>query len=124
MEESDRITLRLERDNLERLDAFLRENREYGSRSQLCRIALQRFLEDDRCGTDEVKLRIPRVLMDYVDALVNEGYFMSREHAVLRGIEAYFSRDRMMEIEAHKKEIGKATGKIFPVAGGDGVIQP
>ncbi len=124
MEESDRITLRLERENLEKIDAFLEENREFGSRSQLCRIALQQFLDQSRRTSDGINLRIPRVLMDYIDALVNEGYFLNREHAVLRSIEAYFSRDRMLEIEAHKKEIGKATGKVFPIAGGDEVIPP
>lgn len=122
MEEGDRITLRLERENLARIDEFLASHKEFGSRSQLCRAALQSFLDRARGSSDEISVRVPRVLLDYIDVLVNEGYFLSREHALLRSIEAFFSRDRVTEIAAHKREIDKAAGRVIQVAGGDEVI--
>ncbi len=124
MEENDRITLRLERENLAKIDAFIAANPQFGSRSHLCRIALQSFLEGREESEGGVRLKVPRVLMEYIDSLVDEGYFLDREHAVLRAVESYFSREKLKEINEHRKEIGKATGKIFPVAGGDGVIPP
>jgi Arc/MetJ-type ribon-helix-helix transcriptional regulator len=126
MDENERITLRLEKENLELIDAFLRENTSHGNRSQLVREAVQAYIQTLRTGGDTVTIRIPKYYLDLVDRLVVDGYFLSREHAIVRSIEDWFTRERVKEIQDHKQEVDKALGKVVSVSTGtkDGVIPP
>jgi len=126
MDENERITLRLEKENLELIDGFLKENTSYGNRSQLVREAVQAYIQTIRDGGNTVTIRIPRYYLDLVDRLVADGYFLSREHAIVRSIEEWFSRERVKEIQDHKQEVDKALGKVVSVSTGDknGVIPP
>lgn len=116
METEDRISLRLEKENLDLMDQFLKENPIYRSRSQLCREAVQAFIGSVTKGRDTVIIRIPRHYLELVDYLVAEGYFLSREHAIVRAVEEWFSKDRLKAIEEHRTEIDKTTKKIVSVA--------
>ena len=124
MDENERITLRLEKENLELIDAFLKENTSHGNRSQLVREAVQAYIQTIREGGDRVTIRIPRYYLDLIDRLVADGYILSREHAIVRSIEEWFTRERVKEIQDHKQEVDKATGKVVSVSTGDkdGVI--
>lgn len=126
MDENERITLRLEQKNIERIDRFLASNPLYKNRSQLCRDAVDAFIESETEGGNTVQIRVPRHYLELIDHLVADGYFLSREHAIVRAIEEWFDRERVKEIEEHRKEMGKATGKVMPVSTGgqDGVIPP
>ena len=126
MDENERITLRLEKENLELIDAFLKENRSFGSRSQLVRDAVQTFIQGLRGEGDTVSIRVPRYYLELIDRLVADGYFLSREHAIVRSIEEWFTRERVKEIQDHRQEIDKTTGKVVSVSDGakDGVIPP
>ena len=124
MDENERITLRLEKENLELIDAFLKQNTSHGNRSQLVREAVQSYIQTLREGGDTVTIRIPRYYLDLIDRLVADGYILSREHAIVRSIEEWFTRERVKEIQDHKQEVDKATGKVVSVSTGekDGVI--
>ena len=126
MDENERITLRLEKENLELLDGFLKENTSFGNRSQLVREAVQAYIQTIREGGDSITIRIPRYYLDLIDRLVADGYFLSREHAVVRSIEEWFTRERVKEIQDHRQEVDKVTGKVISVSTGDknGVIPP
>jgi Arc/MetJ-type ribon-helix-helix transcriptional regulator len=126
MDENERITLRLEKENLELIDAFLKQNTSHGNRSQLVREAVQAYILAIREGGDSITIRIPRYYLDLIDRLVADGYFLSREHAVVRSIEEWFTRERVKEIQDHKQEVDKMTGKVVSVSTGDkdGVIPP
>ena len=126
MDENERITLRLEKENLELIDGFLKENTSYGNRSQLVREAVQTYIQTVREGGNTMTLRIPRYYLDLIDRLVADGYFLSREHAIVRSIEEWFTRERVKEIQDHKQEVDKMTGKVVSVSTGDkdGVIPP
>ena len=126
MDENDRITLRLEQKNLELIDEFLASYPAYKNRSQLCRDAVQAFIESVTQGGNTVQIRVPRYYLDLIDHLVANGYFLSREHAIVRAIEEWFDRERVKEITEHRQEIDKTTGKVVPVSSGgqDGVIPP
>ncbi len=126
MDENERITLRLEKENLELIDAYLRENRAYESRSSLVRDAVQSFIQSLRGEGNSVTIHVPKYYLDLIDRLVADGYFLSREHAIVRSIEDGFTRERVKEIQDHRKEIDKTTGKVVSVSDGakDGVIPP
>ncbi len=126
MDENERITLRLEKENLELIDAFLKENKSYDSRSQLVRDAVQSFIQGLRGEGNTVSIRVPKYYLELIDRLVADGYFLSREHAIVRSIEEWFTRERVREIQDHRQEIDKTTGKVVSVSDGakDGVIPP
>ena len=126
MDENERITLRLEKENLELIDGFLKENTSYGNRSQLVREAVQAYIQTIREGGNAVTIRIPRYYLELIDRLVADGYFLSREHAIVRSVEEGFTRERVKEIQDHKQEVDKMTGKVVSVSTGDkdGVIPP
>ncbi len=126
MDDNERITLRLEKENLELIDLFLKENKSYDSRSQLVRDAVQSFIQGLRGEGNTVSIRVPKYYLDLIDRLVADGYFLSREHAIVRSIEEWFTRERVREIQDHRQEIDKTTGKVVSVSDGakDGVIPP
>ena len=126
MDDNERITLRLEKENLELIDSFLKENRSYDSRSQLVRDAVQSFIQSLRGEGNTVSLHVPKYYLELIDRLVADGYFLSREHAIVRSIEEWFTRERVKEIQDHRQEIDKTTGKVVSVSDGakDGVIPP
>ncbi len=115
METEERISLRLEKQNLDLMDQFLKENPSYRNRSQLCREAVQAFIEIVTKGGNTVTIRIPRHYLELVDYLVAEGYFLSREHAIVRAVEDWFSKDKIKTIEEHRMEMDKTTKKIVSV---------
>lgn len=115
MDTNDRITIRLEPELLTRMDALLEDSRAYGSRSQLCRVALDAFLETVEESSNRVAVEIPRAYLDFLDGLVEAGYFVSREEAARRLIEEGLSRDRVREIIEHRELMGRASGTLFPV---------
>ena len=119
MDENERITLRLEKENLELIDGFLKENTSHGNRSALVREAVQAYIQTIREGGNTITIRVPRYYLDLVDRLVADGYFLSREHAVVRSIEEWFTRERVKEIQDHKQEVDKAIGKVVSVSTGD-----
>jgi Arc/MetJ-type ribon-helix-helix transcriptional regulator len=115
METSDRITIRLEQEILARMDAFLQRTSRFGSRSHLCRVAVDQFLESVEGFSNRVTVEIPKAYLDFIDALVEKGYFISREQAVQRLVTEGLSKDRIGEILEHHETMGRAAGKIFPV---------
>src|SRR2546430_16184560 len=119
MDENERITLRLEKENLELIDGFLKENTSHGNRSQLVREAVQAYIQTIREGGDRVTIHVPRYYLDLIDRLVADGYLLNREHAIVRSIEEWFTRERVKEIQDHKQEVDKATGKVVSVSTGD-----
>ena len=108
------------------IDAFLKAKTGHGNRSQLVREAVQAYIQAIREGGDRITIRVPRYYLDLIDRLVAEGYFLSREHAVVRSVEDWFTRERVKEIQDHKQEVDKVTGKVVAVSTGekDGVIPP
>lgn len=115
MDRSDRITIRLEQEILARMEDFLRRNPRFRSRSQLCRIAVDEFLESAEGFSQKVTVEIPKAYLDFIDALVEKGYFLNREHGVQRLIEESLDEERVTAIIKHHETMGSASGKIFPV---------
>lgn len=115
MEGSDRITVRLEPEILARMDALLTKDSRYGSRSHLCRQAVSQLLEAEEGESTRVTAEVPRAYLDFIDALVERGYFVSRAEAVERLVKEGLSDDRLKGLIAHQETMGRAAGKLFPV---------
>jgi metal-responsive CopG/Arc/MetJ family transcriptional regulator len=94
---NERVTLRLGKKDLKEIDAFIKNNREFSSRSQLCRVAMQSFIGKGEKNECKVK------------------YALSRQHAITRCIEKYFSPEGVKELVEYKKAIGRMTGERIQV---------
>jgi metal-responsive CopG/Arc/MetJ family transcriptional regulator len=112
---NERVTLRLERDNLDRMDSFLKKTKEFSNRSQFLRVAVEAFIDRTEKGQEEVSVKIPAKYLGYIDALIRDDYLPSREYAVLRCIEEFFSPENVKRIDEHNKEMGVASGKEVAV---------
>jgi len=120
-DDNGRITLRLEKENLERIDAFLQSHKEsYRNRSQLCRDAVHTFIENVTQGGNTVSLRIPSKILESIDHLVSRGYFNDRQDAVVDIVREYFAQaETIKKFEAHRTELEKAKGERLEVKMGD-----
>jgi len=117
MDEDDngRITLRLEKENLRLIDAFLERNPQFRNRSQLARDAVQTFIENVTQGGNTVALKVPAKVLEVIDHLVSEGYFNDRQDAVVQALREHFDVARIKEFEEHKTELQKAKGERVEV---------
>ncbi len=120
-DENGRITLRLEKENLDRIDAFLQSHKEnYRNRSQLCRDAVQAFIESVTQGGNTVSLRIPSRILESIDHLVSRGYFNDRQDAIVDIVREYFAQAATIKrFEEHRAELEKAKGERLEVRMGD-----
>ncbi len=112
---NERITLRLEKENVDDIDSFLEANEEYRSRSELCRIALDRYIkerrEEEKPKGRPIRVRIPARYYELMESLVDEGYHTSVEAIINKLIMDHFTQERLKGLEALRTEMDKASGK-------------
>jgi len=116
---NERVTLRLEKDNLDRMDSFLQKSKDFSNRSQFLRVAVEAFIDRTEKTQEEITVKIPAKYLGYIDVLIKDGYFLSREYAVLRCIEEFLSPENVKRLDEHKKMMGVASGKEVSVDFGD-----
>ena len=107
-----RITLRMEPSHVERMDTFLDKTEDFDSRSQLCRAALENFIDLLERKGDEILVRLPPSFLELVDKFVEKGFFDSRSEAVSTELRNYFTKDVIAQITQDIEAIGKATDKL------------
>ncbi len=114
-----RITLRMEPSHVERIDDFIEKTDAFDSRSQLCRAALENYIDLLERKGDEILVRLPGSFLELIDKLVEKGYFDSRSEAVSAALRSYFTKDEVAKITQDIEAIGKATDRIPTVRVGD-----
>lgn len=104
--EGERITLRLEGEDLELIDDFIEGHPEISNRSQLARIALRAFIERDGgarvdgSGRGEIVLRVPPAVRSIMEGMVEDGYYNSAEDIVVECLRKEFlSRDNLEKVK-------------------------
>ena len=118
-DDNGRITLRLEKDNLQLIDEFLQVHPDYRNRSQLCRQAVQSFIESETQGGNTVSIKVPTRILEAIDHLVSDGYYNDREDAIVQALRDHFNAQRLKEFQETKKELQKAKGEHIEVKMGD-----
>ena len=113
MEPNDRVTLRLDKEMLRRVEAYIDEHG-FESRSQLLRSALEAYMAGVTAD-DRVAVRIPARFLGLIDHLVDEGHFLSREDALVYCVRSTLSKEKVTEIRDHHHAIGKMTGRTIDV---------
>ncbi|HKZ63880.1 MAG TPA: ribbon-helix-helix domain-containing protein [Thermoplasmata archaeon] len=114
-DENGRITLRLERENLALIDEFLEAHPAFRNRSQLCRDAVQSFIENVTQGGNTVAIKIPVRILEAIDHLVSDGYYNDREDAIVQALREHFNAAKLKEFQETKTELQKAKGEHIEV---------
>jgi Arc/MetJ-type ribon-helix-helix transcriptional regulator len=104
--EGERISLRLEGEDLELIDEFVEQHPEFSNRSQLTRRALRAFIERDGgarvpdFGKGEMVIKVPPAVRSIMDGMVEEGYYTSVEIIVEECLrERFVSKENLKKVE-------------------------
>lgn len=85
--ENERISLRLDPEDLRLLDDFITESNEFSNRSQVARTAIRAYI-DNRCSgsaertPNEVLVVLPPLALDTIQHLIEQGVYSSISEAV------------------------------------------
>ncbi|MEW5937215.1 MAG: ribbon-helix-helix protein, CopG family [Candidatus Thermoplasmatota archaeon] len=111
---NERVTIRLGREEIFRIDSAADELN--CSRSEFVRRAMNDFIERKKAEPAKVTVELTRLEQEYIDTLLEAGYYSSREHAVRKAVETYFTKRRMAEVLEDVKIMAEASGRALPFA--------
>lgn len=120
--ESERITIRLDADDLKLIDEFIANSNEFSNRSQLARAAVRAYIElrvggaDGNSKPNEMLVQIPPLVLETIRQLVAEGVYSSVSEAVADSARHEFLHKE--HVEGLKKDANQqGTGiKLIPGA--------
>ncbi|OGS43677.1 MAG: hypothetical protein A3K76_04480 [Euryarchaeota archaeon RBG_13_57_23] len=119
--ESERITIRLDADDLKLIDEFISNSNEFSNRSQLARTAVRAYIEM-RAGAgegtkgrpNEIVVQMPLLVLDTIRQLVSEGVYSSVSEAIADAARHEFLHEE--HVEGLKKDANEQRSgfKIVP----------
>ncbi|MGQ9588342.1 MAG: ribbon-helix-helix protein, CopG family [Thermoplasmata archaeon] len=120
--ESERITLRLDAEDLKLIDEFIASSNEFSNRSQLARAAIRAYIDMRAGGSEgttkpnEILVQVPPLVLDTIKQLVAEGVYSSISEAVADGARHEFLHEE--HIEGLKKDANqqRSAFKVVPGA--------
>lgn len=116
MDQGEKITLRISRENLDEIDEFLTRNPRYGSRSEFLRNVAIDFIAKTRVQMiqdgETVCIKLPASIDTWISTAVNKGIFNNINEAVGIIINDLDASGKLLEIiekrfelEEKKKEV-------------------
>ena len=108
--DGERISLRLEPEDLALIDDFVKQHPEFSNRSHLARIALRAFIDSDggsipKSDGNRVIVQLPARLRSIIEGQVEEGWFVSIDSAIEQALHAkYITATQRDEIKARSLE--------------------
>jgi Arc/MetJ-type ribon-helix-helix transcriptional regulator len=98
--DGERISLRLEPEDLELIDEFVAQHPEFSNRSHLARMALRAFIEKDdatisKSSNDRVAITISGRMRGVIEKLVEDKYYASVEQGIEFELHKIFLSKRM-----------------------------
>ncbi len=118
MEIDEKISVRFQKKELSELDGLV-EDLGYSSRSEFIRMAVVNQKENLKNLTS-IQVEIPPLILDYIDALVEKGYYRSRENALHMAIDHYFDHERIDSAMKAAKGMEQMTGRSIDVVKSSG----
>lgn len=119
--DGERITLRLEPEDLELIDEFVKKRPEFSNRSQLARLAIRAFIEGAQGSTASqergarVTIEVPRAVLHILNTMVKEGYYNSIGGAIEETIRKEFvAKEHLEEAKKRAHESHKSTVEYVP----------
>ncbi len=113
MEIDEKISVRFQKKELNELDGLV-EDLGYSSRSEFIRMAVVNQKENLKNLTS-IQVEVPPLVLDYIDTLVEKGYYRSRENALHMAIDHYFDHERIDSAMKAAKGMEQMTGRSIDV---------
>jgi Arc/MetJ-type ribon-helix-helix transcriptional regulator len=123
--DGERISLRLEPEDLELLDAFIEKHPEYSNRSNFARVALRSFIENlegqdtatpkNHSKKNMVTVEVPRMVHETIMDSVRAGMYNSPEDAVVECLRKHYikTEETLEAIKRAKLEAIKNTVQVL-----------
>lgn len=120
--EGERISLRLDAEDLRLIDDFIAKSNEFSNRSQLARAAVRAYIDMREGGSEgtsrpnELVVQLPPMVLETIRTLVAQGMYTSISEAVADGVRHHFLH--VEHVEELKKEANQQgnTFKLVPGA--------
>ena len=116
--ENERISLRLDPEDLRLLDDFITESNEFSNRSQVARASIRAYI-DNRCGgpaertPNEVLVVLPSLALDTIRHLIEQGVYSSISEAVADCTRHEFlNSGHLEELKRDANQIKKASMQL------------
>lgn len=121
--ENERITLRLDPEDLRLIDEFIATSNEFSNRSQLARAAIRAYVEA-RAGSvegtnrkpNEVVVQLPPLVLDTIAHLVAEGVYSSPSEAMADAARHQFLHSEHVETLKKDAVQQRSALKVVPKA--------
>jgi len=120
--EGERISLRLDPEDLRLIDEFIATSNEFSNRSQLARAALRAYVEMRDGGNEgttsrpnEIVVQIPPLVLETIRQLVAEGVYSSISEAVADSARHEFLHAE--HVQELKKDANQQKGALKVVPG-------
>ncbi len=119
--DGERISLRLESEDLEILDEFIERHPEYSNRSNLARVAIREYIETSdginpktrSLGEHEVIVKLPKALYNALSTLVDKGFFDSIGEVIVDCARKEYMNMNAAKTAAHEAQINNNTVEII-----------
>jgi Arc/MetJ-type ribon-helix-helix transcriptional regulator len=118
--DGERITLRLEPEDLELLDEFVKRRPEFSNRSQLARVAIRSFIDGAQDSpvseekTNRISVELPKAALHVIKVMIREGIYITPEDAVKDAVRKEFlPKEHLDEAKKRALEIRKNTLEIL-----------
>ncbi len=106
MDQGEKITLRISRENLDEIDGFLERNPRYGSRSEFLRNLAIDFISKTRVqmvqSNETVCVKLPSSIDDWINEAVKKGIFNNSNEAVSIILNDLDASGKLFEIIANR----------------------
>jgi Arc/MetJ-type ribon-helix-helix transcriptional regulator len=119
--DGERITLRLETEDLELIDEFVEKRPEFSNRSHLARVAIRAYIEgaNGSPASEErgarVTVEVPRAVLHILSTMVKEGYYNSIGGAIEETIRKEFvTKEHLEDAKRRALEARKSTPEYIP----------
>jgi Arc/MetJ-type ribon-helix-helix transcriptional regulator len=118
--DGERITLRLEPEDLELLDDFVRKRPEFSNRSQLARVAIRAFIDGAQGSpvsedkTNRISVELPKAALHVIKGMIREGIYTTPEEAIKDAVRKEFlPKEHLDEAKKRALEVRKNTLEIL-----------
>jgi Arc/MetJ-type ribon-helix-helix transcriptional regulator len=121
--EGERITIRLDADDLKLIDDFIVNSNEFSNRSQLARAAVRAYIEMRAGGLEgtnakpnEILVQVPPLVLETVKQLVAEGVYSSISEAIADSARHEFLHKEHVEVLKKDANVQGSGFKLVPGA--------
>ena len=109
----ERISARFEKAMMSEIDVLVKEQG-FNNRSEFLRIAARALL-DTQQRKNSTSVETAPLVQEFIDTLVDRGYYRSREHAIQSAIDNFFTEERVKEAFTTMKRMEIVAGKKVEV---------